>query len=69
MAKSMIVLLPVVIAHAPLLPLFQQYSYDTIDPLVMTGGSHATSILGSLMDVVCTNTELRGILAGAVIEE
>ena len=63
MGKLMIVLLPVVFSHAPVL---QQYSYDMIDPLAMPGGFHATKIIGGVIDIVCTDTESRGILAGAV---
>ena len=61
----MIVLLPVVFPHAPALVL-QQYLYDTIDPLLMTGGTHATKSTGGVIDIMCTDTELRGILAGTV---
>ena len=50
----MIVLLPVVFSHAPVL---QQYSYDVIDPLAMTGGGQATTIIGGVIDTVCTDTE------------
>ena len=61
----MIVLLPVVFVHAPTLVL-QQYSYDVIDPLLMTGVPHATKSTGGAIDIMCTDTEFLGILAGTV---
>ena len=61
----MIVLLPVVFPHAPPLVL-QQYSYDVIDPLLMSGGTHATKSTGGVIDIMCTDTEFRGILAGTI---
>jgi hypothetical protein len=59
----MIVLLPVVFAHAPTL---QQYLYDMIVPFLTTGGPHATKSTVGVIDMMCTDTESRGILAGAV---
>lgn len=66
----MVVLLPVVLAHSGRSPLLdQQYSYAMIDPLLISGGPHATKITGGVIDTVCTDIESRRICAGAVIME
>lgn len=61
--ESTMVLLLVVVVHPPEL---QQYSYNLIDPFIITGGFHATKILpGGEVDTVNTDIESRWILPGA----